>query len=149
MVEMRLALQAHLEMRDPNVWKFSDRGREAVRGDIKSRFAKNNCFMVVAEAEEKIPIGIMLAEVVTDIHREPERFGHIHWLYILEGARRVGLGREFVRFACRFFSVWEVGEVTIGYVVKNTEAEAFWNALGFQPRVLHSGTGLSDLENLL
>ncbi|HOO56874.1 MAG TPA: GNAT family N-acetyltransferase [bacterium] len=149
LVEMRLALQKHLEVRDPEAPRFSPRGLRLVMPEISARLRKSNCYIAVAETKTGEPVGMMMAEAVSDSYRVPSSYGHIHWLYIVEDARMNGIGRKLVKLACRFFEKHDIEQVTMGYVYKNTEAEKFWAALGFKPTVVHTSANLRNLLDTL
>lgn len=145
---MRLALQAHLEKRDPDVWRISETGRVAARPEIEARLKSGQCFLAVAEYASGEPVGMVMAEIAPNVYLEPDVFGHIHWLYVNEGARRLGIGRRLVCAACEFFKACKVEDVTVGFVVRNDEVLKFWKALGFRPNILHSIAKREDLERL-
>ncbi len=145
LVEMRVALQKHLEARDPEIWKFSQRGFEIAPLEVKARLRSKSSYMSVAEDENGRIIGMIMAEAARDEYRDPERFGHIHWVYVEENSRCRGLGRSLVKTALNFFSRHGVEQITIGYVVNNPEAHSFWNKLGFVARVTHSSATLNSI----
>lgn len=149
LVRMRVSLQKHLEARDPNIWKFSRRGFEIAPLEVKARLRSKNSFMGVAEDENGRILGMIMAEAAQDEYRDPELFGHIHWVYVEENSRCRGLGRSLVKMALNFFSRRGIEQITIGYVVNNPEAHAFWDKLGFVARVTHSSATMSALVNKL
>jgi ribosomal protein S18 acetylase RimI-like enzyme len=149
LVKLRLALQSHLEECDPQVWRLSEMGLAAARPEIESRLKSSNCFFAVAQTAGGETIGMVMAEIVTNIYLEPDIFGHIHWLYVKESARRMGLGRSLVRAATGFFREKGASEITVGFVFRNIEAAGFWDALGFRPNVLHSAAKRDELESIL
>jgi len=149
LVWMRMALQEHLEKCDPEVWRISEKGQSITRQEITARLASGNNRFVIAETEGKRPIGMVLAEIVTNEYIEPSVYGHIHWLYVKESERRLGIGRILVRRSCDFFRARGIEQITVGYVVRNTEAANFWPALGFEPRLLQAGVSIDELHKNL
>jgi ribosomal protein S18 acetylase RimI-like enzyme len=149
LVEMRVALQKHLETRDPEIWKFSRRGYEIAPLEVKARLRSKASFMGVAENENGLIVGMIMAEAAHDEYRNPERFGHIHWVYVKEDCRCRGLGCSLVKMALNFFSRQGIEQITIGYVVNNPEAHAFWDKLGFVARVTHSSADIDSLAEKL
>jgi hypothetical protein len=52
-----------------------------------------------------------------------------------------------VALLCRFFASEDVEDITLRYVVGNEEADAFWSALGFSPRIITAGAQRVVLEH--
>ena len=147
-IQMRIAIQKHVEKSDPGEWRFSDEGIVAVRKEIRLRLESKMCFLGVAETSTGKIAGMVMAEIVKNYGVVPELYGHIHWLYVKEPARRHGIGRKLIQFTSDFFASWGVEFVTVGYVVDNPEAAAFWPSMGFRNRVMHSFITRDKLSNV-
>jgi GNAT superfamily N-acetyltransferase len=60
--------------------------------------------------------------------------------------RRAGVGKQLVARLCHFFAAEEVEDISLRYVVGNAEADAFWSAIGFSPRIITSGATRETVE---
>jgi GNAT superfamily N-acetyltransferase len=148
LAEMRIAIQKHVEKSDPGVWRFSDEGFAAVRKEIRLRLESKACLIAIAETSSGIKVGMVMAEIVKNFGVIPELYGHIHWLYVKEPARRYGIGKRLIQFTTDFFAAWGIEFITVGFVVENPEAASFWPSVGFKPRVMHSFIKRDDLSCL-
>ncbi|HOX29217.1 MAG TPA: GNAT family N-acetyltransferase [bacterium] len=145
LVAMRLELMEHVLESDPAASRVSERGREAVRPEIIARLKEDTNFLAIAETEDGTLVGMALAEMIANIYRVPDAFGHIHWLYVRPEFRRNGIAARLVRVICEFFKEWNLREITVGFVARNREAAVFWRALGFSPRIVHANIALDLL----
>ncbi|MFA6449561.1 MAG: GNAT family N-acetyltransferase [bacterium] len=147
-VAMRIAIQKHLEKIDPETWRFSEEGYAMAPKEIRFRLESKACCIAIAETTGGAPVGMVMAEIVKNSGVVPEMYGHIHWLYVREPARRLGIGKRLIQYTSGFFETWNIEFITVGYVVKNPEAAAFWPSAGFKPRVMHAYTTREKLNRL-
>jgi len=138
-VEMRLALQAHLEESNPELWRLSDEGKEQFKEKFTELISDPDAQMLLAINDEEHAVGMAVGK----IHRNPKCIpnisGSIEQLFVKEEYRRHGVGTEFVLALCEFFSSQGAEDICVRYVVGNREGEEFWQLLGFQDRIVTAG----------
>jgi GNAT superfamily N-acetyltransferase len=107
--------------------------------------AAGSCALV-AEAVGDGVVGMAFARIVTNHRYRPSRTGIIDQVFVRGAHRRQGIGAGLVAELSRFFAAEVVEDISLRYAVGNAEAEAFWRALGFAPRILTAGVSLRVLE---
>jgi len=137
--EMRFALQTHTEKSNPDIWRFSDEGREQFKEQSIELFSDPDAQVLLALNDKGEAIGM----VVGKIHRNPKCIpnisGSVEHLFVKEEYRKRGVGTELVLTLCEFFSSQGAEDISVRYVVGNREGEEFWKRLGFQPRIITAG----------
>jgi nitroreductase/GNAT superfamily N-acetyltransferase len=150
LVDMRLALQAHLERRNASLWTLREESATAhIRRQVEEALGDSDEVTLVACEGDGIPFGMLTGQVRDQPYRKPSRIGFINLFYVQERWRRQGVGRSLVQRLCLFFSGEDVEEISLRYVIGNIEAEQFWTTLGFQPRIITAGTTLQELTQHL
>jgi ribosomal protein S18 acetylase RimI-like enzyme len=143
LLEMNLALQDHLESAGSDSWRMSSQARLSLGGQIAARLAAAGSLALVAEHEQDGVVGMAFGRIVTNSRYVPSRTGFIDQLYILPAHRRRGLGSRLVSEMCGFFVAQGVYDVSLRSMHGNAQATAFWEALGFTPRIVTLGTRLA------
>ncbi|MFN2226139.1 MAG: GNAT family N-acetyltransferase [Anaerolineae bacterium] len=147
--ELYLALQAHLEASNSDVWQKSQESRHALRAQIANRLQGGEGLTLVAEHATDGVVGVVNGRVVTNNRYVPARAGSIDQAFVRADHRRGGVGAALVATLCRFFASEGVDELSLRYVVGNEEADSFWTALGFRPRIVTAGAARARVEERL
>jgi len=137
--DMRLALQAHLEENNPDIWRLSDEGRKQYKEQSIELFSAPDARVLLAVNDKGQPVGMVAGRINRSPKYIPNMSGSIECLFVKEEYRRHGVGTELVLGLCDFFSSRGVEEISVRYVVGNREGEEFWGKLGFQPRIVTAG----------
>jgi len=140
LVAMRLALQTLMERRNPSLWRLSEIGRAQARDKLTRLLQDADTLVLVAESMGGEAIGMVIGHVQQQVELWPEIAGFIDTLFVEEAWRRRGVGTALVARLCQFFAERNIEEVTLRYVIGNTEGEQFWTGLGFMPRLITAGT---------
>ncbi|MFQ6044226.1 MAG: GNAT family N-acetyltransferase, partial [Candidatus Poribacteria bacterium] len=139
LIDMKFALQTHLEKSNPDIWRLSDEGKEQFKEQFIELFSDPDVQVLLALNDKGEAIGM----VVGRIHRNPKYIpnisGSVELLFVKEEYRKRGVGTELVLTLCEFFSSQGAEDISVRYVVGNREAEEFWTRLGFQPRIVTAG----------
>jgi len=146
MVELRLALQDHMERRNSRIWRLSDQGRAEIREQLSQIFPDEDAIAFVAQDNGGDLVGMITGRVDMSDRYVPSTAGIIGLLFVSELWRRQGVGAGLVRKLCQFFASRNIEAVSVRYVVENDEAVQFWNKLGFQPIIITASNKLHDLE---
>ena len=149
LIELLLALQDRIEASNPELWRMKPEARHNLKGQIRGRLNKASGCALVAEHEEDGVVGVIFGRIVANNRYAPSRAGQIDQAFVHADHRRAGLGSRLVALLCRFFASEGVEDITLRYVVGNEEADAFWSALGFSPRIITAGSGRDALEHHL
>ena len=149
LIELLLALQDQIEASNPDLWRMVPEARHNLKGQIAGRLKAANSCALVADHDEDGVVGAIFGRIVVNNRYTPSRAGQIDQLFVRADHRRVGAGSRLVALLCRFFASEGVEDITIRYVVGNEEADAFWTALGFSPRIITAGAGREALEHHL
>ena len=144
--ELLLALQDHIEQANPELWRMKPEGREALRAQVANRLGTAAGTALVAEHPEDGVVGVIFARVVANHRYEPHLAGLVDQAYVRADHRRRGLASRLVAEVCRFFAEQGVSDVSLRYVVGNDEAAAFWQAVGFVPRIITAGATLEAIQ---
>jgi len=149
LVELRLALQDHIESCNPHIWRLSSEGRKRIREQLAALLAEPETRVVVATNEADA----IVAMAVGRIHRRddyvPRCTASIEMVFVEAPHRRQGVGTRLVAALCEFFASHNVEDISLRYIVGNREAERFWQNLGFQPRIITAGVRRDEVEKKL
>jgi len=149
LIELLLALQDTIEASNADLWRIKPEAQHNLKGQIGARLkAAHSCALVAEHAEDGI-VGVVFGRIVVNNRYTPSQAGQIDQAFVRADHRRGGLGSKLVALLCRFFASEGVEDVTLRYVVGNEEADSFWSALGFSPRIITAGAGREALENHL
>jgi GNAT superfamily N-acetyltransferase len=91
--------------------------------------------VLVAEEDAEV-VGMSYAEVRVPSRFSDERALEISGVVVRSGHRGKGVGRALVEEAARFAQEQGVGWVEVKSYWPNKTSMAFWDALGFTPRVV-------------
>ncbi len=144
-----LALQDHLEAANPDLWQMKEETRQGIRTQIANRLQANGSLTLVADHEADGVVGVINGRVVSNTRYVPRRAGTIDQAFVRPDHRRRGVGTALVTAICRFFAAEKVDDLSLRYVVGNEEASAFWQALGFEPRIITAGAPRGRVEQRL
>ncbi len=144
LVNLRIALQHHLEQSNPLIWRLTQTGRQNLVQDVKNMLSEGNRLVLVVEEDDHI-VGYAHAKTEHRTDYEPNKVGFITMVFILKTHRRRGLGTHLIHTICQYFETENINNITLRYVLGNQEAEAFWHHLGFTP-IIH--TAHTDLKTL-
>jgi GNAT superfamily N-acetyltransferase len=149
LVALMVALQEHLEASNSGLWRMSPQARRQLSSQLQSRLAAPNTCALVAEHFEAGVVGAIFGRVTASNRYIPSRAGVIDQAFVDARHRRAGVGSQLVTNLCRYFAAQGVGDLSLRYVVGNDEADAFWTALGFEPRIMTVGTSRERVEAIL
>ena len=147
--ELLLALQDRIEASNPDLWRMKPEARHNLKGQIRSRLNAANGCALVAEHDEDGVVGVIFGRIVVNKRYTPSRAGQIDQAFVRADHRRGGVGSRLVALLCGFFASEGVEDITLRYVAGNEEADRFWSALGFSPRIITAGAGRDALEHHL
>jgi len=142
---MHLSLQKHLENCSSSIWRYTEEIKKLLKQQYTEWLADKNSIVLVAEVGTKVT-GFLVATVNYRTDYSPNTTGNISAVYVEKKFRRRGIGSELVKEACRFFAAKKAKHIYIRYVLGNTEAERFWENLGFKPILLTAGTLVNTIE---
>jgi GNAT superfamily N-acetyltransferase len=140
------ALQDHLEASNPHLWRLKPEARRNLKGQIAGRLAAKDCCALVAEHHKEGVIGVIFGRIIVNNRYTPSRTGQVDQAFVRADHRRAGVGRQLMARLCHYFAVQGVENISLRYVVGNTEADAFWSALGFSPRIITAGATREAVE---
>lgn len=109
----------------------------------------HDAVVLVAEDDESEIVGMAYGEVNVPSRFSDERALEISGVVVRGGHRGRGVGRALVREAARFASTHGVPWVTLKTFAPNQGALAFWEGLGFTPRVVQLTSSTGTLEDRL
>jgi GNAT superfamily N-acetyltransferase len=109
---------------------------------------RHDAVVVVAD-DAGVPVGMAFGEVVTPSRFSDERALELSGVIVRRDRRREGIGRLLVTEACRFAREHGVERITLKTFDPNREAMAFWEDLGFVPRVVQLVAPLEDVSRHL
>lgn len=148
LVELRLSLQRHVEASNPKIWRITEEGVGLLKQGLEEAMSDDNGRLVVAMMDGEV-IGFAHGQVLQRTDYQPHIVGTISNIYVQGGFRERGVGRRLVESLCQFFSIKNVEEVTLRYVIGNREAEEFWKGFGFKPIINAANTSLEELKKRL
>jgi predicted GNAT family acetyltransferase len=147
--ELLLALQEHIESANADLWRMNPEGRAALRAQIANRLPATGSIAVVAEHRDDGVVGVAFGRVVTNHRYEPPVSGQVDQAYVHPHHRRRGVATRLVAELCAFFAEQGARDISLRYVSGNDEAAAFWQALGFGPRIVTAGATLETVQGHL
>ena len=131
---MSLELQDHVETSNPKIWRLSKSGRESIRIEIADALHDDNTMIFVAVNEDNT-VGMAIGQILRKEKMKVKMVGAINRVIVKKGWRRKGIGLKLVAALSNFFNENGVEDITLRYIIGNSEAEAFWEGLGFEPRI--------------
>lgn len=144
--ELVLALQDHLEAANPDLWRMNPEARANLKGQIAARLsATGSCTLVAEHVQEKV-VGVIFGRIIVNNRYTPSEVGQVDQAFVRPEHRRAGVASELVRELCRFFAANQVEHLTLRYVEGNEEANRFWTAMGFAPRIVTTGASRQTVE---
>lgn len=146
LTELLLALQDHVEAANPSLWQMTDDGRQNLKGQIRARLTAEGARALVAEHPQQGIVGVIFGRVVVNNRYTPTQAGQIDQAFVHPDHRRCGVGTRLVAGLCRFFAEQGVEDLTLRYAMGNDEAAAFWQSLGFAPRIVVAGASRQAVE---
>lgn len=144
--QLLLLLQDHLEAANPDLWRMTGAARTHLRGQIRARLTAAGSCAIVAEHLADGVVGMIFGRVASNERYAPARAGIIDQVFVLEAHRRAGVGSRLVAELCGYFAYQGVDDISLRYVIGNRQADAFWNALGFTPRIVTVGADRRNVE---
>ena len=114
----------------------------------REAMSTENAVVLVAEDEGEI-VGIAYGEVRIPSRFSDERALELSGVVVRTGYRGRGVGRALVQEAARFAGELGVEWVELKTFAPNQGAMAFWEGLGFTPRVLQMTQGTKALVQRL
>ena len=133
--QMSLELQDHVEASNPKIWRLSKLGRESKKNEIAEAFHDSSKMIVVAVNQEEYLVGMAIGQILNKEKMTIKVVGVIERVIVSKRWRSKGIGLKLVAALTNFFAENGVEDITLRYVIGNTEGEAFWKALGFEPRI--------------
>lgn len=146
LADLLRALQDHLEASNPHLWRLKSEARRNLKGQIAGRLAAKDCCALVAEHHKEGIVGVIFGRIIVNHRYTPSRAGQVDQAFVRTDHRRAGVGRQLVARLCHFFAAEGVEDISLRYVAGNAEADAFWSALGFSPRIITSGATREVVE---
>jgi GNAT superfamily N-acetyltransferase len=146
LVELQLLLQAHCERSNGSVWRITEEGKRLLRQKLKDLLEDEKSRVFVAEADEEI-VGYASGQTLSREDYLPSRVASISIVFVREEYRKRGVGRRLVMELYRFFDSTGAEQVTLRYIVGNSEAESFWTQLGFKPLIITASITPAQLKN--
>ena len=149
LIELLLELQDHIEASNPDLWRMKREARHNLKGQIGGRLKAAQSCALVAEHDEDGVIGAIFGRIVVNNRYTPSRAGQIDQVFVRADHRRAGIGSQLLTLLCGFFASEGVEDITLRYVVGNEEADGFWSALGFSPRIITAGAARETVKQRL
>ncbi|MFM7718953.1 MAG: N-acetyltransferase family protein [Actinomycetota bacterium] len=120
--------------------QVGEKYREAMQGP--------DSLVIVAEDGGEV-VGMAYGEVSQPSRFSDERALELSGVVVRSGYRGRGVGRELVREAARFAQAGGIAWVELKTFAPNAGAMAFWEELGFSPRVVQMTTPTDALIDRL
>lgn len=104
---------------------------------LKKKVDKNRGIIYIAEIEAEI-VGSVIAYVIKEeaedkhVIEEYEEYGYIHELFVKEGFRGKGIGRELITKTEEYFKRLRIGIVKIAYLYPNHRAGRIYREIGYE-----------------
>jgi len=147
MVRMRSALENHMQVRNPYLWKHSAK-RESAQAELYRKMLENNkiLILVIQDAHTKSNIGMGFGMISEHDQYIPGQSGSIEDIWIDPDHRQQGLCRQLVSRLVDFFDSKGIQSLVLRYAQGNHEAEQVWKALGFHPVLSTANAELSEVK---
>lgn len=132
-------------------WRvFTPRSRLAdeIAATYRQALTRGDAVVVVAD-DAGVPVGMTFGEAVTPSRSSDERALELSGVIVRRDRRREGIGRLLVTEACRFAREQGLERLTLKTFDPNREAMAFWEDLGFVPRLVQLVAPLEDVSRHL
>jgi GNAT superfamily N-acetyltransferase len=141
-----LALQDHLEAANPGLWQMKAEARRGLRAQLANRLQADDMLTLVAEHADDGVVGVINGRLIRNTRYSPSQAGTIDQAFVRPDHRRRGVGAALVAAICGVFANQGVDDLSLRYVVGNEEAAGFWTFLGFEPRIITTGTSRGQVE---
>jgi len=115
----------------------------------REAMSTENAVVVAAEGDEGEIVGMAYGEVRIPSRFSDERALELSGVVVRTGYRGRGVGRALVQEAARFAGEMGVEWVELKTFAPNQGAMAFWEGLGFTPRVVQMTQGTKGLVQRL
>ena len=115
----------------------------------REAMSTENAVVLVAEGDEGEIVGMAYGEVRIPSRFSDERALELSGVVVRTGYRGRGVGRALVQEAARFAGEMGVEWVELKTFAPNQGAMAFWEGLGFTPRVVQMTQGTKALVQRL
>jgi len=128
-----------------SAFAISPEGREAYAEYLHALMRNREAFVVVA-LDRTEAVGYAVGRIST-LPRTflVQRRGYIHDVYVREGYRLRGIGRQLVEEVLRWFQERGITLVELTVATFNLGAKAFWEKLGFVGYMVHMRRELGPL----
>ncbi len=121
---------------------------DEVGSKYREAMSTDNALVLVAEDEQDI-LGMAYGEVRVPSRFSDERALELSGVVVRAGYRGRGVGRALVKEAARFAGEIGVEWIELKTFAPNQGAMAFWEGLGFTPRVVQLTAGTKTLVQQL
>lgn len=148
LVQLRLSLQRHVEQSNDDIWKITEMGIQRLEQDVDQMLSDPEGLVLIAE-KDGIIMGFAYGKAAQRTDYKPNRVGFINMIFIQEDHRRRGIGTQLIHKLCQFFKSKNAENISLRYVIRNKEAQAFWEHLGFKPIIHTTNINLEQLEERL
>jgi ribosomal protein S18 acetylase RimI-like enzyme len=112
----------------------------------RAAIGRPNEMVLVAEDENSDVVGMAYGELKVPSRFSDERSLDLSGVVVKVGYRGRGVGRELVRAAARFAAATGIPWITLNTFAPNRGAVAFWEGLGFTPRVVQLTSSVQALR---
>jgi GNAT superfamily N-acetyltransferase len=130
------ALMRQHHASDPRRFILTNRPEAGYGRFLVSRLADPDCVVLVAERSSEI-VGYAFAGLEPTSWKDLRGpCGFVHDLYVDEGARREGTGRELMRAAIAWIRSRGMSQVVLSSKTDNAAAQHLFAALGFRPTMI-------------
>ncbi len=131
LVDLWQELATTHERLDPR-FKLVGNARAIWREHILSVMGNQECRVLVG-VEDGVVVGYINGSVRSGAPIFLNRiYGNIDDLYVAESCRRLGIGTQLVESLLGWFGSKGITTYQTSYSVRNPEAEAFWQSMGFK-----------------
>jgi GNAT superfamily N-acetyltransferase len=99
------------------------------------KLLKHERVLVLVGCEAEKPVGFVIGILCPPFlpYSKVKCIGEITACWVEPSARLRGIGRELVERAEKWFASHGISYVEIQYIAGNSEAEGFWNSIGYEP----------------
>jgi ribosomal protein S18 acetylase RimI-like enzyme len=121
---------------------------DEVGSKYREAMSTENALVLVAEDDGEV-VGMAYGEVRVPSRFSDERAMEMSGVVVRAGYRGRGVGRALIKEAARFAGENDVEWIELKTFAPNQGAMAFWEGLGFTPRVVQLTQGTKALVQLL